>query len=153
MKRRTLMTMLAVCMQGLTLVPAKAVTDGKLDGSAHPAVVLLLMEVGGVPAFRCTGTLLNARVLLTAGHCAGAPGEFSGMRVFTDSDVDYGKLHGTNNYPLGGLNSVEAVHWEAHPQYPYAPFTVHDVGVVILQAPGVALPAAQYGVLPAVNQL
>jgi V8-like Glu-specific endopeptidase len=136
----------------VTVVPAFAVTDGELDGDGHPAVVLLLMEVDGAPAFRCSGTLLAPRVLLTAGHCAGAPGEFSGMRVFTESDVQAG-IGTTNNYPNPGPNSVEAVAWAAHPQYSSAQFFLHDVGVVILQAPGFVLPASEYGRLPDVNQL
>ena len=70
------------------------------------------------------------------------------MRVFTESDVQYG----TNTYPFaGGPNSVEAVSWAAHPLYPTAPFYVHDVGVVILEEPGVVLNG--YGTLPSVDQL
>lgn len=132
--------------------PALAVTDGRLDGNDHPAVVLILMEVDGEPAFRCSGTLLTPTVVLTAGHCAGAPGEFSGMRVFTESDVQAG-IGTTNNYPSAGPNSVEAVEWAAHPLYPTAPFTLHDVGVVVLEAPGVVLSPSQYGVLPSADQL
>ena len=120
----------------------------------HPAVVLLLMEVGGQPAFRCSGTLLSPTVLLTAGHCTnnfpGSP--YTGMRVFTESDVQAG-IGVTNNYPFAGPNSVEAVYWAAHPLYETAPFFLHDVGVVVLQAPGVLLPASHYGVLPNANQL
>ena len=131
---------------------AGAVTDGTVDGNGHPAVVLLLMEVGGKPAFRCSGTLLSPTVLLTAGHCAGAPGEFSGMRVFWDSDVEAGRGI-TNNYPFGGLNSVEAVDWHAHPLYPTASFVMHDVGIVVLAAPGVPNTTGYaYGTLPSVNQ-
>jgi hypothetical protein len=73
------------------------------------------------------------------------------MRVFTESDVEAG-IGVTNNYPFAGPNSVEAAAWHAHPLYETASFTVHDVGVVILQSPGVILPAAQYGRLPSVNQ-
>jgi Trypsin len=136
----------------LAVSPVGAVTDGELDGDGHPYVVLLLMEVDGQPAYRCSGTLLSATVLLTAGHCAGAPGEFSGMRVFWDSDVEAGRGT-TNNYPYGGGNSVEAVSWAAHPDYPNAPFFVHDVGVVVLQSPGVPVSVtSEYGTLPTVNQ-
>ncbi len=110
-----------------------AVTDGELDGEDHPWVVLLLMEVGEQPAFRCSGTLLSATVLLTAGHCTNNfPGsDYTGMRIFTESDVD----NGNNNYPFAGPNSVEAVSFAAHPLYETAPFFVHDVGVVILKSP------------------
>jgi len=152
MRRTILLTLLAVF--AVIFVPTLAVTDGQLDGNNHPAVVLLLMEVGGQPAFRCSGTLLSPTVVLTAGHCTnnfpGSP--YTGMRVFTESDVQAG-IGTTNNYPFAGPNSVEAVHWAAHPLYETAPFVFHDVGVVILQAPGVVLPQAQYGVLPSVDQL
>jgi V8-like Glu-specific endopeptidase len=148
---RKLITLLAVLLTAVAIgTPAGAITDGQLDGNRHPGVVLLLMEVNGAPAFRCSATLLSPTVVLTAGHCTnnfpGSP--YTGMRVFTESDVD----NGNNNYPFAGPNSVEAVSWAAHPLYETAPFFVHDVGVVILQQPGVVLDSADYGVLPAVNQ-
>jgi hypothetical protein len=150
MRKKMLLAVFSVIvMLTFAVFPVAAVTDGELDGNAHPYVVLLLMEVNGRPAFRCSGTLLSATVLLTAGHCAGAPGEFSGMRVFTESDVEAG-IGTSNNYPFAGPNSVEAVSWAAHPLYPTAPFFVHDVGVVVLEAPGVVL--SEYGTLPSVNQ-
>ncbi len=126
---------------------AAAITDGTLDGEDHPWVVLLLMDVDGAPAYRCSAALLSPTVVLTAGHCTGEPGEFSGMRVFTESDVQ----NGDNSYPYAGPNSVEAVAWYTHPLYTSSAFFRHDVGVVILQEPGVVLP--QYATLPQVDQL
>jgi secreted trypsin-like serine protease len=128
---------------------AGAITDGELDGDGHPQVVLLLMEVGGEPMYRCSATLLSPTVVLTAGHCASDyPDEpYSGMRVFYESDVQ----NGDNNYPYAGPNSVEAVSWAAHPLYETAPFYVHDVGVVILEEPGIVVD--EYGVLPQADQL
>jgi V8-like Glu-specific endopeptidase len=128
------------------LGPASAVTDGELDGDNHPAVVLILMEVGGQPAFRCSGTLIAPTFVLTAGHCAGAPGEFSGMRIYTESDVE----NGDNLYPYAGPNSIEATAFAAHPEYPNASFVFHDVGMIKLASP-VNLDLGQYGTLPIVN--
>jgi secreted trypsin-like serine protease len=124
------------------------ITNGVLDGNAHPAVVLIIMDVGGRPAFRCSGTLIAPKVVVTAGHCAGEPGEFSGVRIFTESDVE----NGNNNYPFAGPNTIEAVSWQAHPLFTERAFFLHDVGVIQLTK-AVKLAAGQYGKLPTVNQL
>src|SRR6185436_6546962 len=116
MRKKMLLAVISVMViLAVAISPAAAITDGELDGEGHPYVVLLLMEIGGAPAFRCSGTLLSATVLLTAGHCTNDfPDEpYSGMRVFTESDVQ----NGDNNYPFAGPNSVEAVSWAAHPLY------------------------------------
>ena len=148
--KRRLAAVAAICAAVLAIiVPLGAVTHGEIDGTRHPAVLLLLMEVNGQPAFRCSGTLISPTVFLTAGHCAGEPGEFSGMRVFTESDVQ----NGNNNYPFAGPNSVEAVTWSAHPLYNPDAFFLHDVGVVVLQNPGVKLKRGSYGVLPETDEL
>lgn len=150
-RRKVITTFLAVMMLLMvTAMPAMAITEGGLDGDNHPGVVLLLMEVGGEPMYRCSATLLSPTVVLTAGHCtSNYPDEpFTGMRIFTESDVEYGN----NNYPYAGPNSVEAAEWHAHPLYETAPFFVHDVGVVILEEP-VYLDSQDYGVLPEANQL
>ena len=149
MKKRFLFVVFSVIvLLAVAVSPVAAVTDGELDGEGHPYVVLLLMEVDGAPAFRCSGTLIAPTYLLTAGHCTSnfPDGEYSGMRVFTESDVQ----NGDNNYPFGGQNSVEAVRWAAHPLYETAPFFVHDVGMVELAEPIIL---DEYGQLPEVNSL
>jgi secreted trypsin-like serine protease len=163
MKSRALLPVVAACLLSFacteapttptsTLAPPAdpaRITNGELDGSAHPAVVLIIMDVDGSPAYRCSGTLIAPKVVLTAGHCAGEPGEFSGMRVFTESDVQ----NGNNNYPFAGPNTIEATAWHSHPQFTEALFFLHDVGVIELSK-AVKLPAgATYGRLPAVNSL
>ena len=127
---------------------ASRITHGTPDGAAHPAVVLIIMDVAGAPAYRCTGTLLSPTVVLTAGHCTGKPGEFSGMRIFTESDVE----HGNNNFPYAGPNTIEARAWHSHPQFTEAAFFLHDVGVIELRT-AFSLPASTYGMLPAANAL
>jgi len=140
------------CDRAVTNLPASDrpsfVTYGSLDGNSHPAVVLIVMDIAGEPAFRCSGTLIAPKVVLTAGHCAGEPGEFSGMRVFTESDVE----NGNNNYPFAGRNTIEAKEWHSHPLFTEAQFFRHDVGVVLLSRE-VKLSASAYGELPRVNQL
>src|SRR5438876_1506463 len=124
------------------------ITDGTLDGNAHPAVVLIIMDIAGKPAFRCSGTVIAPKVVLTAGHCAGEPGEFSGLRIFNEADVQHDPT-----YPgPGGPNTIEATAWHSHPQFTESAFFLHDVGVVLLSK-AVKLAAGQYGKLPTVNQL
>jgi len=152
MKRVTIIILLTLALIFSSISFARAVTNGELDADGHPYVVLLVMDVGGQPAFRCSGTLLSPTVLLTAGHCTNnyPDSPYTGMRVFTESDVEAG-IGITNYYPYAGPNTVEAVSWHTHPQYENAPYFYHDVGVVILAAPGVILD--EYGELPTVNQL
>ena len=147
-KKMLLVLFSAIVMLTVAVSPVGAVTDGELDGEGHPYVVLLLMEVNGAPAFRCSATLISPTYVLTAGHCASnfPDGEYSGMRVFTESDVQ----NGDNNYPFAGPNSVEAIRWAAHPLYPTAPFFVHDVGMVELAEP---IYLDKYGQLPPVDSL
>ncbi|HYU29476.1 MAG TPA: trypsin-like serine protease [Gemmatimonadales bacterium] len=140
------------CDRALTNLPGpdrpSFITYGSLDGNTHPAVVLIVMDIAGEPAFRCSGTVIAPKVVLTAGHCAGEPGEFSGMRVFTESDVE----NGNNNYPFAGPNTIEAKEWHSHPLFTEAQFFRHDVGVLVLSRE-VKLSASDYGKLPRVNQL
>ncbi len=159
MKARLVMPVLAAaCVSLLSCdrVPTAArnpggpsfITNGALDGNAHPAVVLIIMDIAGKPAFRCSGTIIAPKLVLTAGHCAGEPGEFSGLRIFNEADVQ-----DDPTYPNpGGPNTIEATAWHAHPLFTESAFFLHDVGVVLLSK-AVKLSAGQYGKLPTQDQL
>jgi hypothetical protein len=130
----------------LSFTSAVAITDGELDGDGHPAVGILIFDIGGFPAWRCSGTLISPTVMLTAGHCTfGA----EGGRVWFDATEEEVRANG---YPFGGSGAIEFAHIETHPLFPTAPFFVHDAGIVILSE-AVYLDDADYGVLPEVDEL
>ncbi len=155
MKKITLVWILTIALFFSAVGVASAITDGELDGDGHPNVVLLLMETEQGFMYRCSATLLSPTVVLTAGHCTSnygyieEEGDYTSMRIFTESDVD----GGDNNYPYcgeGDNNCINAESWATHPEYEDAPFYMHDVGVVILSEP---FELDEYGVLPELNSL
>ena len=128
-----------------TVMPAFAVRFGQPDGDAHPLVGLLVFDVNGSPAWRCSGTLLSPTVMLTAGHCTAGT---SGGRVWFESDVESGIPN--NGYPSGGGTSIEFASIHTHPDFVDNAFYLHDAGIVILSQP-VNVPT--YGTLAKVGLL
>jgi V8-like Glu-specific endopeptidase len=143
MKKATIALLLAAVLILSTFGMAGAITDGELDGDGHPYVgIMVAQDAGGNPMWRCSGTLISENVFLTAGHCTESPAAHVEI-WFYNNEADIR----ANGYPftgqVGGTPHV-------HPEYYDAPFFVHDVGVVVLDAP---YPMAEYGVLPALDQL
>lgn len=101
------------------------ITDGIPDEDAHPYVGLLVFDVDGAPAWRCSGTLLSERVMLTAGHCTDGA---EGGRVWFDSDLEENE-----EYPFSGGTSIELEGIHTHPEFVPEAFFLHDLGVVILE--------------------
>lgn len=114
----------------LLLSPAGAITNGVEDtDNEYPWVVLLIMDVGGSPAYRCSGTLISSDTVLTAGHCVNnyPDSPFTGIRIFNEQDVQ-----SDPTYPFpGGPNTIEAVSWASLPGYESA-WWAFDAGVVKL---------------------
>src|SRR5579884_303222 len=102
--------------------PAAAITGGSLDGGAHPAVGLLLVDRGSGLEPDCTGSLVSPTVLVTAAHCvAGLPTN----RFSVSFDPHYAP----------GSSSVVTGTGYADPLYGAVKSDSHDLGVVVLDAP------------------
>jgi len=121
---------IALILLIVMVTPVAAVQFGEPDGNNHPYVGLLVFDVGGSPAWRCSGTLLSPTVMLTAGHCTFGT---SGGRVWFEPDVESG-IPG-NGYPFGGGTSIEFSAIYTHPDYVDGAFYLYDAGVVILSQP------------------
>src|ERR671914_1170532 len=107
-------------------VPAGAVTDGSLDGNGHPYVGLMVaQDKKGNPLWRCSGTLLSAKLFLTAGHCTEKPAAH--VEIWFASDVESG-IPG-NGYPNKGDVGGKPY---THPDYNPNVFYIRDMGVVVL---------------------
>ena len=120
------------------------ITNGDLDGNGHPYVGLMVAQDNtGAPLWRCSGTLLNATIFLTAGHCTEAPAAH--VEIWFAADVESG-IPG-NGYPFNG--DVGGTPF-THPQYNPNAFFLFDLGVVRLDQPVIL---SAYGALPTLNVL
>jgi V8-like Glu-specific endopeptidase len=124
------------------------ITDGQLDGEAHPYVGLMSAhDAEGKHLWRCSGTLLSPTLFLTAGHCTAADGDEVPVRaeIWFDADVESGVP--ANGYPAQGDAGGKVF---THPQYDPNAFYLYDLGVVVLDKP---VKKKRYGVLPKQDQL
>ena len=139
MKRVTIALLLTLVLALSTIGAASAVTDGELDGNRHPYVGLMVaQDADGNPLWRCSGTLLNSTLFLTAGHCTEAPAAH--VEIWFASDVESGIP--ANGYPFDG--DVGGIPY-THSQYNPNAFYLYDLGVVVLDKP---VRMRQYGALP-----
>jgi len=91
---------------GLTAGPAGAVTNGQPDNGAHPMVGLLVFyDAAGNPTHRCSGTMISATRVLTAGHCTF---QTASAQIWFDEDMrnhpgypfEGGFTGSTHTYPV-----------------------------------------------------
>jgi hypothetical protein len=142
-------TIAAITLSALlaTALPASAVTFGRPAGDTYANVGLVYFETNdGI--FRCTGTLIDDDLVLTAGHCNGEEPEhrswvtFSSEVVLPDGVADWSDeefadwLDAQSDFTEGTGTS--------HPDYDdYASFPdTYDVGVIELHEPVVGVAPA-----------
>jgi secreted trypsin-like serine protease len=142
-KTLTLLAVLAAAL-AIGIGPANAITDGTLDGNAHPYVGLMVaQDAKGNPLWRCSGTLIAPKLFLTAGHCTEAPA--AKAQIWFASDVESG-IPG-NGYPFTGEVGGKTY---THPAYDANAFFLRDLGVVVLKSD---VTDKGYGQLPELNSL
>lgn len=102
--------------------PALAITGGALDGDAHPAVGLLIADLGHGPEPDCSGSLVSPTVFVTAAHCTG---NLASARVWVSFDPTY----------AAGSSRLLAGTAHTDPQWGLVKSDSHDVAVVVLDSP------------------
>ena len=187
MRTKVLITLVALlAMLGLS-TPAQAIVNGEADNREHPFVGELLFYVpddvdsrfddpGGW--FTCTGTLISATAVLTAGHCTYAVG-LEGESTTTGggsgsggTDVwisfaevpDFSILQPSSTY-VPDRNGERYQNWSdaldastewleatanSHPEYDNNAFWMHDLGVLVMDE---SVASDTYGQLPQLGLL
>jgi hypothetical protein len=155
--RRAAASAVVVAALAASVGSAGAISGGELDGDAHPNVAMIVFyQPDG--RFRCSATLVSPTVLVTAAHCTDG---VRGKTIVTFDTVapepipragdDPGTGFSNTGYtatPDGWLTGIPHAHplWDGELQLN----DLHDVGVVVLDAPyTAATPAA----LPPLNYL
>jgi hypothetical protein len=150
MRRATAFVLVVVAAIAAAVGPAGAITGGELDGNRHPNVAMIVFyQPDG--RFRCSATLVSPTVLVTAAHCTDG---VRGKTIVTFEPVapqpipraadDTGNGMSATGYSApvpGWLTGTPHAHplWDGELQLN----DLHDVGVVVLDAPYTgAAPAA-----------
>lgn len=189
MRHKLLLLLSAALLLVLPMAPAQAITNGQPDDGAHPYVGELLFYVpdGVDPRFNdsgswytCSGTLLDATTVVTAGHCTYAVGldghstTANGGSGSGGNDVwisfaeepDFSILPASSTFERDendlrydewskALN--ESTEWHDATSYPHPlfddnAFVLHDMGVLKLdEDEAMETENGEYGVLPSLG--
>jgi hypothetical protein len=120
--RRGLRLALAGVAALAVAAPAFAITGGALDGTAHPAVGLLLADRGSGLEPDCSGSLVSPTVFVTAAHCTG---DLPSTRVSVSFDSRY----------VAGSSSLLPGTAHTDPLWGLVKNDSHDLAVVVLDRP------------------
>ena len=151
----------AALVLSIFAAPVHAITNNWVEDFEHPYVGLVVFyNKDGQFIWRCSGSLIGPRTVLTAGHCADTAEGAASARVYFQQDAG-AHFDGTED-PFTGypnrcagttLGSLCATSTELY-NYGFANFAgfpnTHDVGLVILDQ---AISMPEYGQLPAAGTL
>jgi len=141
MKRVVVSVLVVGAALAANVAPAAAITGGQLDGNQHPNVAMIVFyQPDG--RFRCSATLVSPTVLVTAAHCTdGVRGKTIVTFDTVSPDIpraadDTGDGLSQTGYsaPVPGfLTGTPHAHplWNGKLQLN----SLHDVGVIVLDAP------------------
>lgn len=149
MKNKILPLMFALILMVFVTTPVAAITGGQPDGNGHPYGALLI-----VPGYTfCSGTLIAADVVLTAGHCTSFWTEAGIPEVWITFDTE-ASIDAETWMPIPGGTWYTAHAWVTHPGYDDAawPFT-WDYGLVFLDEPVTGIAPAELPTAGVVDEL
>lgn len=145
MKRAfTLGALVAAVAASVFVARADAILFGTPDGNDHKGVgYVVFYDSSNTPLWRCSGSLVSTRVLLTAGHCAGTYQTPNGVfhtpsraQVWFDKQIKGGNYadgpcDGVKGWPCSGGDAVGTP--IPHPDYQGdLTQTTNDLGIVVL---------------------
>lgn len=117
--RTNILIAVGVAALAVATPAAFAITGGALDGTAHPAVGLLLADRGNGPEQDCSGSLVSPTVFVTAAHCTG---DLASNRVWVNFDSRY----------VAGSSALLTGTAYTDPQWGLVKDDTHDLAVVVL---------------------
>jgi hypothetical protein len=136
MTRKAMLMALVVVVSSLAAAaPAMAITDGGRDDTHTNVGLVRFTTVDG--RFRCSGTLIAPKVVLTAGHCTEGPA--TNVYVSFDTDLALDPLAPGITPEEKALRETHYIKGTAHPDPGWTgklSFSKqHDMGVVVLDQP------------------
>jgi hypothetical protein len=155
MRKKTFPITLSIILLLGLVVTASAITWGEPDGDDHPYVGIIYFETP-TGIYRCSGTLLSPKVMLTAGHCTeegSIPNYHTwvsfGPEIIFPDDLDIYDDAAFIAYLDKNFIHGEAIPHPGYDDYNQFPNT-YDVGVVLLKKP---VKLNEYGRLPGLGLL
>lgn len=120
----------AVATVALTVAPASAIVGGEVDGTQHPGVGMIAFVRDGAH-YRCSGTLVEPTVVVTAAHCTQGA-----TSVFVTFDPVGQRAPDMATDPGDPTRFIPGTAY-AHPDYTgsFKYDSLLDIGVVVLDRP------------------